>query len=212
VTSGPFDHVVGDLAALRALYREPGEMARRKKIGWLDPLSRRFIMASPFVLIATADAEGNCDVSPRGGPAGFVRVLDDHRIVIPDLSGNNLLDSLSNVIDNGHAGLLFVSPGRDETLRLEGRAWITTDPEILALWDAELRRPRAAIGIVVNSVYIHCAKSFRRGRVWDPGSWEALAAPDLCDVAPEHLGVYLSREQIEASYAADLARDRPDAP
>ena len=142
-----------------------------------------------------------------------MRTLDEHRLAIPDLSGNNLLDSLTNVVANPHAGLLFVIPGRDETLRVEGTACLTTDPEVLALWDDELRRPKVAIGIRVRTVYIHCAKSFRRGRVWDPQSWAELAgAPDICDVIIEQVGMDASpevvRNALEQGYAFDLDDER----
>ncbi len=151
--------------------------------------------------------------SHRGGPPGFVRTLDQHRLVIPDLSGNNLLDSLQNVMANAHAGLLFVIPGRDETLRVEGDACLTTDPEVLSLWDDELRAPRVAIGIRVRTVYIHCAKSFRRGRVWDPASWAELAdAPDACALLVEQVGLDVDpaviRQNLEAGYAKDLREER----
>jgi len=205
-----FAHVVGDVAKLRALYCEPSGVVRKKKLPRLDDLTRRFIEGSPFCLLATADAEGNCDVSPRGGPPGFVRVLDDRRLAMPDLSGNNLLDSLRNVVENAHAALLFVIPGREETLRVEGGAWLTTNPELLAVWDGELRRPRAAIGVEVNTVYVHCAKAFRRGRVWDPSSWDAHVAPDICEMAVTHFGLDLARADLEASYDLDLANDRPE--
>jgi PPOX class probable FMN-dependent enzyme len=208
-----FEDVLATPADLRAHYREPSKVVKAKKVDRLDDSARRFIAASPFCLLATADADGRCDVSPRGGPPGFVRTLDERRVALPDLSGNNLLDSLSNIVANGHAGLLLVIPGRDETLRLEGAACLTTAPDVLALWDDELRRPRVAVGITVNTVYIHCAKSFRRGRVWDPESWaELAAAPDICDLIVEQIGLdvapELIRKDLEAGYAHDLAEER----
>jgi PPOX class probable FMN-dependent enzyme len=209
-----FGAVVASETELRGMYREPSSLVQRKKAPQIDDAARRLIAASPFCLVATADAEGHCDVSPRGGPPGFVRTLDERRLAIPDLSGNNLLDSLTNVVNNPHVGLLFVIPGRDETLRAEGRACLTTDPKILALWDDELRRPRVAIGVEINTVFVHCAKSFRRGRVWDVGSWAELDAPDTCEVLGEQFGFEPTdeiRAGFEASYARDLADDRPDA-
>src|SRR3954452_17004605 len=117
-----FSEIVESLEHLRTIYREPGPMVKAKKAGRVDDAVRGFIAGSPFCLLATSDADGNCDVSPRGGPPGFVHVLDDTRLAIPDLSGNNLLDSLTNTVANPHVGLLFPIPGRDETLRVEGRA------------------------------------------------------------------------------------------
>jgi PPOX class probable FMN-dependent enzyme len=209
-----FDSIIGSHSELRALYRDPSPVVQRKKVPRIDDGARRLIATSPFCLLATADANGGCDVSPRGGPPGFVRVLDDRRLAIPDLNGNNLLDSLTNVVANPHAALLFVIPGRDETLRAEGSACLTTDPEILALWDDELRRPRVAIGVEINTVYVHCAKSFRRGRVWDAASWAELDAPDNCDIIAEQLGIEITdevRAGMEESYARGLAMDRPEA-
>jgi PPOX class probable FMN-dependent enzyme len=208
----PFTHPIASEAALRALYREPSELVRRKKVSRIDPVTRRYIEASPFCLIATADAEGRCDVSPRGGPPGFVRVLDEHRVAVPDLSGNNLLDSLTNLVANPHVGLLLLIPGRDETLRIEGDAHLTTDPQLLALWDDELRRPKVAIGVTVRTLYPHCAKSFRRGRVWDAASWAELDAPDACDLSIAQLDLDVApadaRSYLEAGYTRDLTEER----
>ncbi len=211
-----FTATISTHEALRALYREPSEVVQAKKVSRLDDAARAYIARSPFCLIATADADGRCDVSPRGGPPGFVRTLDAHRLVIPDLSGNYLLDSLQNIVANSHAGLLFVIPGRDETLRVEGDAYLTTDPPLLRLWDDELRTPRVAIGIRVRTVYIHCAKSFRRGRVWDPGSWTELAdAPDACAVLIEQVGLDIDpaviRQNLEMGYARDLREEQAGA-
>ena len=207
-------NVIDDVAELRALYREPSALVRGKKVSRIDDVTRRFVVGSPFLLLATADADGNCDVSPRGGPPGFVHVLDDRRLAIPDLSGNNLLDSLANIVTNPHVGLLFLIPGRDETLRVEGSAVLTTDASLLAQWDDELRTPRLAIVVEVNTLFIHCAKSFRRGRVWDPESWDELIAPDNCEMVVEQLGLEVSpadiRASLETNYARDLANDRPD--
>jgi hypothetical protein len=209
----PFDHVLQTVDELRELYRMPSKVVARKKAAQMDDVTRAFIAGSPFVLMATAGADGTCDVSPRGGPPGFVRVLDERRLALPDLSGNNLLDSLVNLTANGHVGLLFLIPGRDETLRIDGRAWITVDADLLTLWDGELSRPKVAVGVEVEHAFIHCAKSFRRGRVWDPASWAALAgAPDACELLISHIGLDLApvevRASLEEGYAHDLAEER----
>ncbi len=214
MTGPPFASTIGSVEELRALYRDPSGLVRSKKIDHLDATARAFVAGAPFCLLATADAEGNCDVSPRGGPPGFVRVLDERRLAVPDLSGNNLLDSLSNIVANPRCGLLFIVPGRDETVRVDGHAWLTTDPEVLGRWDGELRRPKLAIGVEVAHAFIHCAKSFRRGRVWDPSSWPELDAPDACEILIANLGLDMDvatmREQREARYARDLQADRPE--
>jgi uncharacterized protein len=209
----PFADVITTEDELRTLYRAPSDLVRGKKVPRIDAQAGRFIAGSPFCLLATANTAGHCDVSPRGGPPGFVRVLDEHHLALPDLSGNNLLDSLTNVVANPHAGLLFVIPGRDETLRVEGDACLTTDTDVLRLWDDELRRPKVAIGIAVRTAYIHCAKSFRRGRVWDAESWPELAgAPDICDVILDQVGSDIApevvRDALEQGYAFDLMEER----
>jgi hypothetical protein len=156
---------------LLALYRSPVERVRTKKRDRLDDGLRAVLAASPFVLLATADADGRCDVSPRGGPPGFVKALDDRHVAIPDLNGNNLVDSLRNIVANPHAGLLVVVPGQHETLRIDGPAYLTTDNDVLDLFTDELRRPTLAVVVETAAVFTHCAKSFRRGRVWEPESW-----------------------------------------
>jgi PPOX class probable FMN-dependent enzyme len=151
-------------------------------------------------------------VSPRGGPPGFVQVIDEHRLAIPDLNGNNLLDTITNIVANPHVGLLFVLPGRDETLRVNGRAWLTTDDVVLDGFTAELKRPKAAIGVAVEQAFVHCAKSFRRGRVWDPASWVPDAAPSAAELLTCHVELEATPEQVaadlEIGYAHDLAADR----
>jgi PPOX class probable FMN-dependent enzyme len=206
-----FENVVPSVAALREIYREPHRLVTEKKVTDLTEPIQRFIASSPFCLLATSNEAGHCDVSPRGGPPGFVRTLDDHRIVIPDLTGNNLIDSLSNIVANAHAGLLFVIPGRDETLRLEGKAVLTTDPSLLALWDDELRTPKVAIGVEVGTAYMHCAKAFRRGRVWDADSWDELDAPDACELLPGARTpeiTKLIRDALDEGYVQALAEEK----
>ncbi len=208
-----FRNTVVDRDELRTIYRQPSPGVQRKKIDHVDAGARAFIAAAPFCLVATSSSEGRCDVSPRGGPAGFVRVLDEKRLAIPDLSGNNLLDSLENMLGNPHIGLLFVLPGRDETLRLEGRASLTTDPEVLSLWDGELRRPRLAVGVEVGEVYIHCAKSFRRAEVWDATTWDRYtSAPDVCELVIDAMKLDVTvdavRADLEKAYLRDLTDER----
>ena len=199
---------------LAEMYRAPSRLVAAKKTAVLDEASVGILARSPFVLLATSGADSGLDVSPRGGPAGFVRVLDDRHVAIPDLNGNNLIDSLRAVVATGRAGLLAVVPGKDETLRINGSAWVTTDPGVLDLWNDELRRPSTAIVVRADEVFMHCAKAFRRGRVWDPASWEELAdAPDGLDVLNAQGLVAandaVTRDFLEQNYADDLARDAP---
>jgi PPOX class probable FMN-dependent enzyme len=211
----PVGSIVSSLDELAELYRAPGRIAASKKTSLLDDASRGIVARSPFVLIGTDGADGGLDVSPRGGPPGFVRVLDRRHLAIPDLNGNNLIDSLRAVVATGRAALLVVIPGKDETLRVNGAAWLTTDAEVLDLWAGELRRPTTAIVIRADEVFMHCAKAFRRGRVWDPSSWDELAdAPDgLAILSAQGLVASndpATRDFLEQSYLDDLSRDAPD--
>lgn len=201
---------IAGIGELRTLYRPPNRRAAEKVIGHIDAASARFIARCPLVLLATADADGRCDVSPRGGPPGFVTVLDARHVSLPDLGGNNRLDSASNLMANGHAGLLFVVPGKDETVRINGPAHLTTDPAVLDRTHPDLRRPRTALVVETEELFIHCAKAFRRGRVWDPQSWSALAdAPDLAEIYACQTGEAAApyRDDLAGRYQASLAED-----
>ena len=211
----PIGSIVDSEERLAELYRAPSGLVAAKKMSSLDDASAGLIAMSPFALIGTVGADGGLDVSPRGGPPGFVRVLDERHVASPDLNGNNLIDSLRAIVATGRAGLLVVVPGKDETLRVNGAAWLTTDDRVLDLWGEELRRPTTAIVVRTDEVFMHCAKAFRRGRVWDPGSWEDLAeAPDGIDMLSAQglidVNDDAARAFIEQSYASDLARDQPD--
>jgi len=167
----PFRDRITSEDELREWYRQPPELTQRKRVDRLDDHCRAFIEHSPFVLVGTAAPDGTADVSPKGGPPGFVVSLDERRLAIPDLAGNNLLDSLTNLLHHSGVGLLFLVPGRDETLRVNGRGCITRDPDVLAACAVKDRAPTAAIGVEVVEAFVHCAKAFRRGDVWDPKAW-----------------------------------------
>jgi PPOX class probable FMN-dependent enzyme len=166
-----FEHVVASEQELRQLVGVPSSRSVLKERAALDEHCRAFIACSPFVLVATSGDDGRCDVSPKGDHPGFVQVLDEHRLVIPDRPGNKRLDSLRNLLRNPHVGLLFLVPGREETLRVNGRAWITRDPRLLALSVVEEKTPLLAIGVEVQECFLHCAKAFRRARFWTPEAW-----------------------------------------
>lgn len=161
---------IGSEQELRALHAPPSDLVKRKCVDRLDRHCRDFIALSPFLVLGTANAEGKADVSPRGDPPGFVKVVDDRTLLIPDRPGNNLLDSLSNIVANPEVGLLFVIPGFDDTLRVNGRAEVVRDPALLAPLAVEGKPPKVAIRVAVREVYLHCAKSFRRARLWDPAA------------------------------------------
>jgi PPOX class probable FMN-dependent enzyme len=153
--------------ALRRVYKTPNPRSVAKEIKLLDRHCRRFVELSPFLVLATSGAGGG-DVSPRGGPAGFVKALDSASLIIPDFPGNNRLDSLENILEDGRVGLLFLVPGVDETLRVNGRATVDTDPELRALGTVDGRLPIAVIRVTVEQAYLHCGKALMRSALWDP--------------------------------------------
>lgn len=200
----PFDHTIATVAALRHLYREPHELVVRKQIDHLDAAARGFVAASPFVVVATCGPGGG-DASPRGGPPGFVAVLDEHRIAFGDLAGNNRLDSHTNMLAHPEIGLLFLIPGVDETLRVNGRASLTTDPVVLDAVTIGGRRPRLAVGIDVRECFVHCAKAFRRSYLWSPTTWlPPDQRPSAACALRDHLNLDVDplviEEDLEAGY------------
>jgi len=179
---------VREVAALREIYEHPGDHARRKQVDHIHEVARGLIGCSSLVFMASAGADGRCDVTPRGGPAGFVSVLDEHTLAIPDATGNKRLDSLHNIVETGRVGLLFVIPGRDSTLRVNGRACVSTDPRLLEQLTAVGKPPRSAVIVGVEEVYGHCPKAFLRGSAWKPEQWLATdAAPSSAEVTLSHL-------------------------
>ncbi len=166
-----FKDVVTSKQELRALFGEPSERAVLKCHSSLDEHSRAFIKASPFVLLATSNAAGQCDVSPKGDAPGFVLVLDDTHLVVPDRPGNNRTDGLTNVLDNPHVGIIFLVPGRGDTLRVNGRASIIRDEEILSRLAVQGKLPKVALGVEVEEAYLHCPKAFIRSSLWNPSTW-----------------------------------------
>ena len=171
VGADPFEHVLTSLDQLRELYRPPSEAVANKKLDRVVPWGRAFIEAAPFAFLATSDADGQATVSPKGGDPGFITVLDDRRLAIPDYPGNNLIDSLQNILVNPRIGIIFLIPGRGETLRVDGRAWVTTDPQVLDACSAGGRRAKTAIGVQIDQLFMHCPASFNRGHLWSPPSW-----------------------------------------
>ncbi|SEP81338.1 hypothetical protein SAMN05428995_101883 [Loktanella sp. DSM 29012] len=162
------DFILRDEAELRQLFAPTHDTAIKKCLNYLDKHARAFIERSPFICIGTQSSDGAADVSPRGDPPGFVKVHDDRTLLIPDRPGNNRLDTLTNIMTNGHVGLLFIVPGFDDTLRVNGTAVITRDPDLLVHMAVNDRTPTVAIAISVDEVFIHCAKAFRRSKLWSP--------------------------------------------
>lgn len=187
-----------ELEQFRSVVGTPSPLAVRKVRPSLDARSRSYIARSPFALIATADAQGRCDVSPRGDAPGFVHVLDDRHLFLPERPGNRRLDSIRNLLTNSGIGLIFFIPGMEETLRVNGTACITRDPQLLELTAVNGRVPVMGIGVEVEEVFVHCAKAFKRSGLWQPSTW--LPAEELPSAA-EMLAAYAggaSVSEIEA--------------
>ena len=153
---------------LRSLYGEPSDVVKRKAIAKLDKHCRNFIAASPFLVVASAGADGSADASPRGDGPGFVAVLDNETLLIPDRPGNKRIDTLENILENPHVGLIFFVPGMNETLRVNGRAEITTDHALLEPLAVNRKVPQAGVLVRVEEAYLHCAKALIRSKLWDP--------------------------------------------
>jgi PPOX class probable FMN-dependent enzyme len=161
---------IGSKADLRAQYGTPSELAVKKQLAKLDAHCRNFIALSPFLVVATVGADGLADASPRGDAPGFVAVLDDTTLLIPDRPGNNRIDSLGNVMDNPGIGLIFFVPGINETLRVNGHARITTDEGLLAPLAVQGKAPRSGLIVEIKEAYLHCGKALIRSKLWDPAS------------------------------------------
>lgn len=198
-----------NLDQLRALLGTPSANAANKEIRLLDRHCRDFVARSPFFVLATAAPDGSCDASPKGGPPGFVQVLDEARLAWGDLPGNRRADSISNVLENPHAGLVFLIPEVEETLRVNGRVEVSTDPELLDRVALDGRRPLLALVLHVEQAYLHCAKAFKRSGLWSPATWRgrdglAPAAEILRDHAADERTVEEVEEGLRESYATRL--------
>jgi PPOX class probable FMN-dependent enzyme len=158
-------------AEVREIVGDPIELVQLKVRPSLDKHCRAFIARSPFLSLGTVGATGQADVSPRGDPAGFVHVLDDHTLAVPERPGNKLADSLTNILDTGSVGLLFIVPGVEETLRVNGVGTITDDPAVLESMAVKGKTPKLAILVDVQEAFIHCAKAFRRSELWNPDGY-----------------------------------------
>lgn len=195
-------------ADLQRLYPPPKERSVRKEMPALDRHARAFIARSPFVVLASADASGNLDCSPRGGAPGFVQVTDDGELLLGDAPGNNRLDTLRNVAATGRIGLLFMIPGVDETLRVNGRAVLSTEPADLARCHDGKRLPASVLRVRVEAAYLHCAKALMRSRLWAPDAQiDRGELPTMGEMLAEQTGLAgpaETREEMLRRYAADL--------
>jgi uncharacterized protein len=160
-------------AALRSLLGPPSDVVQAKISDRLNDLTRQFVERSPFLCLATSAADGSCDVSPRGDPAGFVHILDERTLLLPERPGNRLADSLRNVLENPHVALIFLIPGVTDTLRVNGRATVVTDPELLEPCAVEGKTPKLGLLVEIDEAYTHCSKAFLRSELWDPDRYVA---------------------------------------
>lgn len=182
-----FSEVVSTEEDLRAIMGHPGHRVLAKTITSLDAHCRTFIAQSPFMLIATADAQGNMDISPKGDPPGFVLPLDDKTLAIPDRPGNRRADTFSNIIQNPKVGLFFLIPGKQETLRVSGRGRLVRDVWLRERLAAHGKTPDLALVVTVEEAFFHCAKCIIRSDLWQPAAWPDLAGlPSLAEVMVDH--------------------------
>lgn len=190
---------IATLEELRALVGEPAELTQRKVIDRIDEHARTLIEHSPFVLLATSAPDGSCDVSPRGDPAGSVLILDERTLVLADRPGNKLVDSFRNIVENPHAGLLFLVPGMNETLRVNGRAKLVSDAPYFDSLVVKGKRPLLAVVIEVEQLYMHCAKAFLRSSLWQPETWpERTTLPSLGTIMKDQLALAESAAALDA--------------
>ncbi|HEX3883591.1 MAG TPA: pyridoxamine 5'-phosphate oxidase family protein [Stellaceae bacterium] len=190
--------IVEDIRELRETYGEPSERVIKKQLPRLEKHSRAFIAMSPFIVMATCDAEGRCDASPKGDAPGFVTVIDDETLLIPDRLGNNRVDTIGNILQHPRVGLIFLVPGMRETLRVNGRAQITMDPELLGAAAVNGKLPRSGILVTADEVYFHCGKALIRSDLWNPEKQVARTAfPSLGIVIADQIGQKVEPKEAE---------------
>ncbi|QED46320.1 pyridoxamine 5'-phosphate oxidase family protein [Cytobacillus dafuensis] len=196
-----FHEIITSEEELRSLLGTPGKNAANKVINHLDHHCKEFISKSPIVFVSTSNADGHCDTSPRGDFPGFVHIMDDHHFVIPERPGNKRMDTLRNILENPYIGLLFVIPGLEETLRINGKAGVIKDPDILENMTAFGKTPLLGVAVQVEECYIHCAKAFKRSKLWQPETW--LLQSDLPyppQILADHINIQgVDVENVKAS-------------
>ena len=174
---------VNSVDELRAIVGEPDQYVANKVKDRLSPIQRDWLAHSPLGFVATTDADGRVDVSPKGDPPGFVHVIDDTTIAIPERPGNKRVDGYRNVLERPHVGTLFLIPGRGDTLRINGTARILADADYFDAMTVKGKRPILALEIDVEEVFFHCAKAFLRSDAWDPSTWNPTAVPSVAQIA-----------------------------
>jgi uncharacterized protein len=194
-------------AELREIISPPDPAGRSvlKERKQLAPVDRQWLAASPFVLIATSDAEGALDVSPKGDPAGFVHVIDDTTIAIPDRPGNHRVDTFLNILRNPRVGLLFLVPGRGDTLRINGRAHLVSDAPYFDEMVVKGHRPQLAVVVEIEQVFYHCAKAFMRSSLWKQETWRPGALPSTAAITKLVMQIPETLEELEEYYGPSYA-------
>jgi PPOX class probable FMN-dependent enzyme len=192
-------------AELRALLGEPMPRAMTKERVALHERDREWLAASPFCLIATSRADGTCDVSPKGDPPGFTKVLDEATIAIPDRPGNRRVDGFSNILSNPHVGLLYLVPGRNETLRVNGRARLVSEAPFFDQMIVKGHRPRLALVVDIEQIFFHCGKSFMRSSLWKPETWDPEALPSHARIVKSVQQTEETLQELERYYGPEYA-------
>jgi PPOX class probable FMN-dependent enzyme len=191
---------------LRALLGDPMPRAVTKERTRLHARDREWLAASPFCLVATAAADGTCDVSPKGDPPGFTLVLDDATLAIPDRPGNRRVDGFKNVLENPHVGLIYLVPGHNETLRINGRARLVREASFFDRMVVKGHRPTLALVVDIEQIFFHCAKSFMRSSLWDPQSWRPDALPPHAVIVKSLQDIPETLEELEKYYGPEYAK------
>jgi uncharacterized protein len=194
-----FGNPITTIERLREILPPPYKVTTEKIQYRFDHHCRTYISLTPWVMVATADAEGNCDASPRGGPPGFIKIVDNTHLIIPEVIGNRAADTLQNLLVNPHVGLMFVIPGLEETLRLNGRAYIVQDPDVLGSAIVKDKRPQLGIGVEVDEIYVHCAKAAKRGSLWNPAGWpDRSSLASMAQIIRDHSKGAVGDGSVEA--------------
>lgn len=200
-----FAEIVSSESELRALIGHPKEVVLKGRLGALDDHCRAYIAKSPFVIVASADGEGGIDVSPKGDPPGFVRVLDDSTLAIPERPGNRRADTFSNLLENPHVALIFLIPGKQETLRVSGTAIIVRDRWLRDQMAIAGKTPELALVVAIDEVSIHCAKCVIRSKLWDPRHWPDLeGVPSLAEAIVDQAKLAKTPGAVQAIIDDDI--------
>lgn len=193
-----FENIITNEGELRAILGHPNDIVTRKTINYIDKNCESFIQNSPFITIATADSNGNFDVSPKGDPSGFVKILNDKTLAIPDRPGNQKADTFTNILQNPNVGLIFLIPGVKETLRVNGKAKIVTDKKVLELLECEGKLPSFAIIVEVKEAFMHCAKCMIRSKLWvNNNDTKENSLPSLAKSLVDHGKLEISVQELD---------------